>query len=76
MRSSPSLGIKLAVTPLQVVSYLTTKSSGEQTKTSTSGLNLDMSLPIYPVSDTTIILSTFISSTAETAAWATDSAVP
>lgn len=76
MRSSPSLGIKLAVTPLQVVSYLTTKSSGEQTKTSTSGLNLDMSLPIYPVSDTTIILSTFISSTADTAAWATDSAVP
>ena len=68
MRSSPSLGIKLAVTPLQVVSYLTTKSSGEQTKTSTSGLNLDMSLPIYPVSDTTIILSTFISSTADTAA--------
>lgn len=68
MRSPPSSEIKLAVTPLQVVSYLTTKSCGEQTNTSTSGLNLDISLPIYPVSDTTIILSTFMSSTAETAA--------
>ena len=39
-------------------------------------MNLDISLPIYPVSDTNIILSTFISRTAETAAYATDSAVP
>lgn len=63
------------ITPLEVLSYLTTGNETLQARMGTGGLYLATYLAIFPVSVRTIIKSILRSRTVDTAAEATDSAV-